>query len=104
MFPLGSANRTGSVDGSDALPSSPALHAAETFDSFAAPHVPARLSLPLHLRKLRRAFSAVENAQDLRAPPLRGIIEPLRVAAGLYDVRADTAIDDGTIQIGRAHV
>ncbi len=82
----------------DLSDTSPALQAAIDFDQAGGVHTPAFLPLPDHMRRLRRALVCLEaEMAGTGLSALSGVVEMLRVAAALYDVRADTAIDDSAI-------
>jgi hypothetical protein len=75
-----------------------ALQAAIDFDDGGGVYETPLLALPDHIRKLRRMVKAVHGGyQRVRLPYLDGVAATLSVAAALYDVNADTAIDDSSI-------
>lgn len=74
------------------------LQAAIDFDRGGSIYAPTYLPLPSHIRKLRRvlrAFSA--EGHRVGAPYVEGVAASLAIAGSLYDLKADTAIDDSSI-------
>lgn len=76
-----------------------ALQAAIDFDDGGRQHTPALLPLPDHIRKLRRTLAAIDGGFQRREhlPNIGGVWASLNVAAMLYEIKADTAIDDSSI-------